>query len=539
MLNALGETLRNLKIRHKIILIFVVLFLLMLDLGALNVTSVADIRSETKYIADTLIPRLLETTAIKDRLNGAILSAYDYVQTGNSDSKDLYEQELGEALVAQINLFYLSSSEADFQFTTSFQNHINDINNALEELVETYESGGTTTEVREQLITVAERKDAFTKFLQEEIEIKVKTASTREREKTDRQVNQTIINVGVVGLIALISLWLLFSFTRKSITEPVKKLTDAAESASHGEFQYVDVDTGDELGLFADTFNTMTQHIKATQEALTIELEKTKQLDRQKTEFLSIAAHQLRTPMSGIKWVVSMAVEGDLGKLPAEATEQLAKGLENIERMIRLINSLLDVTQIETQKFTFDILPHEAVQLVTESCADLDHAAQKAGVTISINKPKTPLPLVAADAEKFGMALHNLVDNAIKYTKKGGTVSVDFTHEDDEVIFHIKDTGYGIPKAEQDRIFTKFYRGSNIQTIQADGSGLGLYIVREIVNRHEGKVDFESEEGKGTTFSISLPVASDALIAKTQDDKKAADKAAAEKKEPVKPPTTS
>ena len=494
----------------------------MFDLGALNITSVTDIRTDTKHIADTLIPRLIETSAIKDRLNAAILSAYDYVQTGNPESKKQYEDELGSALVAQINLFYLSSSEADFEFTTSFQTHINDINDAIDELVTIYESGQTTSDIQVQLGVVAERKDSFSKFLEEEIETKVRDESIQEREQTDQRVNQTIINVVIVGFISLLSLGMLFSFTRTSITEPVQKLTEAAESAASGDFRFVNIDTRDELGLFADTFNTMTQHIKATQESLTIELEKTKQLDRQKTEFLSIAAHQLRTPMSGIKWVMSMAVDGDLGKLPDEAKEQLGKGLENVGRMIKLINSLLDVTQIETQKFTFNFLPHDPVQLVKESCADLEQAADQAQVSIKINEPATPLPLVAADAEKVGIAFHNLVDNAIKYTPKGGTVSVDFTVEEDEVIFAIKDTGYGIPEVEQDRIFSKFYRGSNIQTVQADGSGLGLYIVHEIISRHDGRVDFESSEGNGTTFTISIPVADEKLIAKAKADTEAA-----------------
>jgi signal transduction histidine kinase len=239
---------------------------------------------------------------------------------------------------------------------------------------------------------------------------------------------------------------------------------------------------------------------------LKIELEKTKKLDRQKSEFLAIAAHQLRTPMAGIKWVVSMAVEGDLGKMPEEAGVQLGKSLENIDRMIALINSLLDVTQIETKGIELKPEGADPVALLRDVASNLEHAAQEAKLTLAIAEPKRPVPKIKVDVEKIGMVFRNLLDNAIKYTPKGGTVTVGFAQRGDQVEISVSDTGYGIPKAEQDRIFTKFYRGSNIQTVVADGSGLGLYVVSQIVKLHDGSVAFESEEGKGTTFTISLPV---------------------------------
>ncbi|MFC1598195.1 ATP-binding protein [Patescibacteria group bacterium] len=515
------DALHNIKIRYKILLIFVVLFLLMLDLGALNITSVTDIRSQTQQIADVLIPRLVNTSTIKDNLNISILSAYDYVQTGNIASKQEYEKKLGQALVAQIELFYLSQSESDFEFTTSFESHINSINDTLRDLITTYEAGGSSVEIQRKLTKVADSRDAFAQFLEEEIEVKVQEDSQLEREQTSEQVQQTIINVAVVGVLALIALALLFSFVRKSITEPVKKLNDVAEDIGRGNFRFVDIDTRDELGTFADTFNTMTQRIKATQESLQIELEKTKRLDRQKTEFLSIAAHQLRTPMSGIKWVVGMAAEGDLGPVTDEAKDQLGKGLENIDRMIALINSLLDVTKIETDEFKYKFIAADPLELIEEICADFEHNAEEAGLKLTVEKPAQALPRIQADVEKLKMALRNIIDNGIKYTPKGGTVTISFEQRTEFVDINVSDTGVGIPKVEQERIFTKFYRGSNIQQIQADGSGLGLFIVREIVSGHEGSVTFESEEGKGTTFTVSIPVADPSLPTELEEEPQA------------------
>lgn len=506
------DALRNLKIKYKVLIIFLVLLALMADLGALNITAVSDIRNATEHIDNVLIPRLIQTTAIKDNLNLSILSAYDYVQTGNPASQVAYKEKLGKALVAQIQLFYLSQSEADFEFTTSFQDHINSINTDLDDLVKSYEHGSDKASLEQKLAQVATSRDAFASFLEQEIETKIQQQSAEQRAQTDKNVQQTMVNVGIVGFSALLGVIALYLFVHRSITIPVQQLTIAAEEIGKGNFAQVNIDTKDELGLFAHTFNDMTAKIQATQEALQIELEKTKKLDRQKTEFLSIAAHQLRTPMSGIKWVVSMAVEGDLGALPDEAKQQLGKGLENINRMITLINSLLDVTQIETQEFQYTFIDTDMEQLVRETVTAFDHVSIQAGVTVKMVPPSAPISHAPVDAGKLKMALHNLIDNAIKYTPKGGSAEVMMDQTDADVRIHVKDTGYGIPPTEYDRIYTKFFRGSNIQTIQADGSGLGLFIVHEIIEKHHGTIDFVSKIDHGTTFTITVPKTQPATV---------------------------
>lgn len=504
--------LHNLKIRYKIFFIFTVLFVLMLDLGVLNITSVNDIRSNTARISDELVPRLRATSALKDNLNRAILAAYDYVQNGNVESKEEYKEKIQESVLASLQLFQASSQEEDFEFVQSFQNHINGINEALEELVTTFERGelarrgGQYTSLTEQLARVAEKRDAFSSFLEQEVEQKIQNDVATDREQTQREVRQTVMNVGVVALIAFIAYILLLLFIRRSVTEPLAALTAAAEDIGRGSFRQVHVTSRDELGLFAETFNTMTQKIAFTQEALRIELEKTRKLDQQKTEFLSIAAHQLRTPMSGIKWMVNMALEGDFGKLPPEADGQLRKGSENVDRMIRLINNLLDVTQIEAQKLEYKIAPHDLVELLSSVIEDLRPLAKLGQVDILFEKPRVPLPLLPLDSEKIGIAFRNLVDNAIKYTPPGGTVLVAPLLTEQDVVVRISDTGVGIPHDERDRLFTKFYRGSNVQTLQADGSGLGLFVVDQVVKNHSGRIDVASKINHGTTFTVHLPL---------------------------------
>lgn len=508
--------LRNIRLRLKFALIFLILLVLIVDLGALSYTSVTDIRADTERISDVLIPRLIQTGSIRDNLNDAIQAATDYVETGNPASKKDYEEKLNQALVAQIELFYLSQSSADFEFTTSFQTYINDINESLERLISLYEAGAAAEDVDQQLTVVSKQRAEFGTFLEEEIELKIQEEAQSERERTDQRVQTTIINIAIVGIISIIVFLMIFFFLRQSITKPIGQLTEVAEDIGKGNFRAVEIDSKDELGLFASTFNTMTTRIKATQEALVVELEKTKKLDKQKTEFLSIAAHQLRTPMSGIKWVVSMAVEGDLGELPEDAKTQLAKGLDNINRMIVLINSLLDVTKIETQEGKYQFIAGDLQTTIQEVVSSLEPNMEEAGVKVVMEEPAEALPLVQIDKEKIKMAFRNVIDNAIRYSPKGQEVAIRFRVAGDMVEVDVSDQGYGIPQKEQERIFTKFYRGTNIQTKQPDGSGLGLYVVGQILRSHEGSVSFESEENTGTTFTFALPTATPQLIEQTQ-----------------------
>lgn len=501
---ALVDLLRNFKIKYKIFLIFIVLFLLVIDLGVLTISSVHDIREDTQHISEDLIPRLTNTTKIKDSLNLSILAAYDYVQTGNIDSKNAYRAQIKEALLAEIDLFQRATSEEDFEFTTSFQKYINNINAALSDLIDSYERG-EKKEIQQKLATVAERRDEFAAFLEKEIENKIQSEVDDERNATQDRVRRTTMNVIVVGLITIVSFVLIYLFIYRSVTKPVQKLTEAAQDIGRGNFPQVNITTRDELGLFAHTFNDMTQKIQSTQEALKIELTKTKKLDQQKTEFLSIAAHQLRTPMSGIKWSLGMTVEGDFGKLSKKIKKQLQKTLTNTNRMITLINNLLDVTQFDDEKLQYHLEPTDPVEIVRECCADFQEIGQVAKIGVECQSPPTKMPQIPLDKNKITIAIRNIIDNAIKYTPANGTVSVDMEQNKDFIKINIRDTGYGIPDEERDRIFSKFYRGSNIQTVQTEGSGLGLYVAYNIIKKHGGDISFTSKSGIGTTFTILLP----------------------------------
>lgn len=498
---------KNLRIQYKIALIFIIILVLMANLGALSILAIYNIRNNTEKVTSEFLPRVVKTSELKDQLNLSIAYAYDYVRTGKTESKTLYEARNAELAQRQSELFALAKTTEDFQFIQTFQGYIDGINAAEKDLISAYESGTDTNAIEEKQALLTQQRDAFITFLDNEIQTRVENESSAVEQQAQQQLQRTIVLTLLASGLALITMIALFWFVRRSITDPLGQLTRMAQNIGMGNFNTSSKLVGrDELGILGKTLNSMSEHIQQAQRALEEELEKTKQLDKQKTEFLSIAAHQLRTPMSGIKWVVQMTLDGDFGELPKEAHEQMQKAAENVDRMIQLINSLLDVSRLDTQGLDFSFEQADVMAMLHEAEEDLYQAAEKNGVTITTIPPTQPLPLVRVDKERMTIVFHNLIDNAVKYTPKGGRIAVGARQEGDVIVVAVADTGYGIPKAEQARLFTKFFRASNIQAVQADGSGLGLYMVNEIVRRHGGEIQVVSIEGKGTTFRVRIPI---------------------------------
>jgi PAS domain S-box-containing protein len=226
-----------------------------------------------------------------------------------------------------------------------------------------------------------------------------------------------------------------------------------------------------------------------------------------KTEFVSIAAHQLRTPLSAIKWTLRMILDGDIGEISAEQRDLLGKTYQSNERMIALINDLLNVTRIEEGRFLYKPEPMQMEDIVDSVIKASEEVLNMKKIRLKFEKPKELLPEVVVDKEKMGMVVQNLLENAVKYTSVGGELDITLEKMDKDVLFKIKDTGVGIPKDQQERIFTKFFRGSNVVKMETDGSGLGLYTTKNIVESHQGKIWFDSEEGNGSTFYFTVPFA--------------------------------
>ena len=229
-------------------------------------------------------------------------------------------------------------------------------------------------------------------------------------------------------------------------------------------------------------------------------------ISRSKSEFISIAAHQLRTPLSAIKWTLHMVLNGDEGPLNASQNELLRNSYETNEKMIQLVNDLLNVARIEEGRFGYEFKQDDIMNVIQNAIEFVKVSAREKGVTVDMTTPNVKPPLFVFDVNKVTLALQNLVDNAVKYTLPGGKVSLDIGMQDEYLKVNVRDTGIGIPEKQINMLFTKFFRADNALHMQTSGSGLGLYLAKNVAVRHGGSLRVESKEGVGSVFSLTLPL---------------------------------
>ena len=231
-----------------------------------------------------------------------------------------------------------------------------------------------------------------------------------------------------------------------------------------------------------------------------------KMIENMKTEFVSISAHQLRTPLSAIKWTLRMLLDGDLGSISEKQKEFLEKTYKSNERMITLINDLLNVTRIEEGRYIFKVFLFDIEEICQAIVDSFQERAKQKNLKLVFEKPEEKLPKIRLDNEKISLAIQNLVENAIRYTPANGEVTVSLRRANMSIELCIRDTGIGIPNDQLDRVFSKFFRGANVMRIDTEGTGLGLYIAKNIIEAHKGRIWFESKEDEGSTFCFKLPI---------------------------------
>lgn len=230
-----------------------------------------------------------------------------------------------------------------------------------------------------------------------------------------------------------------------------------------------------------------------------------KQVDRAKTEFVSLASHQLRTPLTAISWYIEMLLAGDAGKLTKEQKDYLYEVYKGNNRMIELVNALLNVSRIDLGTISMDPVPTDVREIADSLLTELTPQWHLKKMNI-IKSYDPALPLINVDPKLIRIVFQNLLTNAIKYTPEKGTITFSITKDTRNIKIVVADSGYGIPKDSQSRIFGKLYRADNIRDKETDGNGLGLYIVKSIIENSGGKITFKSVENKGTTFTITLPL---------------------------------
>ena len=240
--------------------------------------------------------------------------------------------------------------------------------------------------------------------------------------------------------------------------------------------------------------NQATKELRRTNEKL-------KLLDETKDEFITMASHQLRTPLTSVKGYLSMVLEGDAGKISANQRKLLEQSYASSQRMVYLISDLLNLSRLNTGKFVIEPSPVDLSEVVQAEVDQLAETAKSRELELVYNRPTT-FPQLLLDETKIHQVVMNLIDNAIYYTPAGGTVTVELRETPTAVEYMVHDTGIGVPKAVQHKLFTKFYRAQNAQQARPDGTGLGLFMAKKVVVAQSGSIIFDSEQGKGSTFGF-------------------------------------
>ncbi len=229
-------------------------------------------------------------------------------------------------------------------------------------------------------------------------------------------------------------------------------------------------------------------------------------LNRMKSEFVSVASHQLRTPLSAIRWEAELL----LSKFRKEAVSSKQRhSIENInalsEKMTKLVNDLLDVARIDQGRLIIKKVPVNIIDIVEDAIVGVSAITKTRNIEVAL-RDKKKIPLVIGDPEKLRMVVENLLNNSIKYTINHGKIEIRLVKKGNFIIFSIKDNGVGIPTEQHSRVFDKFFRSDNVVKYQTEGTGLGLYIAKNILEQLNGKIWFDSVEGLGSIFSFSIPV---------------------------------
>lgn len=310
---------------------------------------------------------------------------------------------------------------------------------------------------------------------------------TGELEGSEQQflssVNRTIIYAGAVGFaVALLLGWLLL----RQLTQPLNKLTRATKKISAGDLDHrVSIDSEDELGKLGNSFNQMARNLQESEEI--------------RRRMIGDIAHELRTPLTVLSGEVEAIREG----VYKPTDEKLGQIQEDLNLLKRLIEDLRELTLAEAGELELNRGPTQLDRLIRSVKNKLESIADRDRIKLELDLPESMTEL-NLDGDRISQVLNNIVRNAIQHTKEDGRVTISASERQKDVVVKVTDTGEGIPEEKLDHVFDRFYRADSSRSTEG-GSGLGLSIAKELVEAHGGKIQIDSEVGKGTTLSFSLP----------------------------------
>lgn len=255
--------------------------------------------------------------------------------------------------------------------------------------------------------------------------------------------------------------------------------------------------------------NKMNAELEERVREATVKLRKSnarlREMDTRKDEFMSMASHQLRTPLTSIKGYVSGVLEGDAGDINDMQRMMLGQAFNSSERMVHLVGDLLNLSRIQNGKFVITPVEADLGQVINEEIGNTTPTANDRSITLQTHIDKK-IGKVHVDIDKVRQVIMNFIDNAIYYSPPNSTVTVTLTRNKSTVECRVIDKGIGVPKEQREHLFTKFFRADNAKNKRPDGTGIGLFLAKRVIDEHGGEIIFESEEGKGSTFGFILPV---------------------------------
>lgn len=296
--------------------------------------------------------------------------------------------------------------------------------------------------------------------------------------------------------------WLLFSDKRNGDPYTIKDkrvISIAADEIAIGlenALQYEQIDAFNDV---------LKQNIKEATSKLRFTNKKLRDLDATKDEFISMASHQLRTPLTSVKGYLSMVLEGDAGEINAQQRKLLEEAFTSSQRMVYLIGDFLNVSRIQTGKFELERSDVSLPSIISEEISQLKATAKSRGIELAYHAP-VDFPVMHIDENKIRQVMMNFIDNAIYYSPEDTKINISLAKYDNRIEFKVVDQGIGVPKDAQHHLFTKFFRADNAKQQRPDGTGIGLFMAKKVIVEHNGAIMFESTENKGSMFGFRLPL---------------------------------
>jgi signal transduction histidine kinase len=493
----LVSTLRGLE--SRLVLASIVFALLIASVFGALVLAVAGLRDATQAEADAK-DRTVATLTLENQVLDVETATRGYVLT---QKRGFYATWLSAKTQLENQL-----AGFDKQFTNGAQRrHAMEVVDSIHSYLEDYSSPivnlATSSPAAARSQDAATENRRYIKDVRGKFDALQESEASAARDQTDsaNQHSRQAIVGGIVGLTVSALLIVLFgAFLARSIARPLRAAADGASQVASGDLTTRLEETGPgEVGDLARSFNDMTERLEERNAQLAEQNARLRESERLKAELISIVSHELRTPLASVLGFTSLLLQRDFDD--DERHRYLGIIDTQSRRLAELLNDFLDAQRVEEGRLEMSFEPLDLASLLREQ-AQL-FSGQSEAHEIRLDLDNEPF-LIVGDRDRLGQVLANLLSNAIKYSPDGGVVQLSGGRENGVVRVQVRDEGRGIPRAEQPRIFTKFFRG-DAGASGIGGTGLGLALAREIVEAHGGHIGFKSEAGTGSTFWFEVP----------------------------------